>query len=80
MRRNVLSGKAGQKPEILSHIVFSQIKEHSPYGGVVPEIARARRAYASFIKANDGRGEIEYVDLSAVAATYAWINWVLLWV
>lgn len=27
------------KKEILSNLVFSQIKEHTPYGGVVPEIA-----------------------------------------
>ena len=27
------------KREILSHEILSQIKEHSPYGGVVPEIA-----------------------------------------
>ena len=25
--------------KILSNIVFSQIKDHGPYGGVVPEIA-----------------------------------------
>ena len=27
------------KREILSNVIFSQIEEHSPYGGVVPEIA-----------------------------------------
>ena len=69
----VLSGKAGQKPEILSHIVFSQIKEHSPYGGVVPEIAA--RAHAermpSLLKQTMEEAKIDYSDLSAVAATYA---------
>ena len=26
-------------PEVLADIIYSQIKEHEPYGGVVPEIA-----------------------------------------
>ena len=26
-------------PEVLSDIVYSQIEQHEPYGGVVPEIA-----------------------------------------
>ena len=30
---------AGQRGEILSNVVFSQIEEHAPFGGVVPEIA-----------------------------------------
>ena len=69
----ILSGKAGQKPEILSHIVFSQIKEHSPYGGVVPEIAA--RAHAErmpeLLQKTMEQAKINYSDLSAVAATYA---------
>ena len=35
----VVRGRAAGPGEILSNIVFSQIEEHRPYGGVVPEIA-----------------------------------------
>ncbi len=31
--------RTGGRPEILSNCILSQIKEHAPYGGVVPEIA-----------------------------------------
>ena len=35
----VVRGSAPGPGEILSNIVFSQLEEHRPYGGVVPEIA-----------------------------------------
>ena len=35
----VVRGRAPGPGEILSNVVFSQIEEHRPYGGVVPEIA-----------------------------------------
>ncbi len=35
----VVRGRPGQVPEILSDVLFSQLEEHAPYGGVVPEIA-----------------------------------------
>ena len=35
----VVRGRAPGPGEILSNIVFSQLEEHRPYGGVVPEIA-----------------------------------------
>ncbi len=35
----VVRGQPGATAEILSNIIFSQIEEHAPYGGVVPEIA-----------------------------------------
>ena len=31
--------RPGGRPEILSNCIYSQIEEHAPYGGVVPEIA-----------------------------------------
>jgi len=35
----IVRGRAPGPGEILSNIVFSQLEEHRPYGGVVPEIA-----------------------------------------
>lgn len=59
------------KKEILSNILHSQIKEHTPYGGVVPEIAS--RAHISFIEniinqAMDESG-CSFADLDAIAVT-----------
>lgn len=56
---------------ILSNIVFSQIDEHRPYGGVVPEIAA--RAHVEHIdgivaQAMDEAG-LEFSDLAGIAAT-----------
>ena len=34
----VVAGNAG-RPQILSNLIQSQLAEHTPYGGVVPEIA-----------------------------------------
>jgi N6-L-threonylcarbamoyladenine synthase len=42
------------KPEILSDVIWSQFEDHSPYGGVVPEIA--------------ARAHVEKVDLAVAAA------------
>jgi N6-L-threonylcarbamoyladenine synthase len=35
----IVSEWNGELPEIRSNVIFSQIEEHRPYGGVVPEIA-----------------------------------------
>jgi N6-L-threonylcarbamoyladenine synthase len=35
----VVEGEEGGSPRIVSNVVYSQIKEHAPYGGVVPELA-----------------------------------------
>ncbi len=56
---------------ILSNIVRSQLAEHAPYGGIVPEIAA--RAHVSALdhiitQAMD-TAEISYADLDAVAVT-----------
>jgi N6-L-threonylcarbamoyladenine synthase len=58
--------------QILAHLVLSQIEEHRPYGGVVPEIAaRAHiEALDSLITKAMADAKIDsYSDLDAVAVT-----------
>ena len=57
--------------QILSNIVRSQIKEHQPYGGVVPELAaRAHVVHLDEIIARALReAGLELADIDAVAAT-----------
>jgi N6-L-threonylcarbamoyladenine synthase len=53
---------ADGRGEILSNVVFSQIREHAPYGGVVPEIA--------------ARAHVEHLDgLIARALADAGLGW-----
>ena len=56
---------------ILSETVHSQIDEHAPYGGVVPEIAaRAHADIADAVVAKTLQDSgIELADLDAIAAT-----------
>src|SRR5664279_962252 len=56
---------------ILSNVMFSQIEEHSPYGGVVPEIAA--RAHVELLdgivkRALEDAG-VTLAEVDAVAAT-----------
>ena len=57
--------------EVLSSIVASQVKDHAPYGGVVPEIAA--RAHVEVIDAIAAQAMaaagVGYADLTGVAAT-----------
>ncbi len=57
--------------QILSNIVRTQIEEHAPYGGVVPEIAA--RAHAEIcdriVEQAMADANIALSDLSAIAAT-----------
>ena len=57
--------------EILSNVVYSQLSEHAPYGGVVPEIAA--RSHLSHIDGIVARAMAEagvsFSELDAVAAT-----------
>ena len=57
--------------EILSNAVFSQIKEHTPFGGVVPEIAA--RAHVEHLDGLITRAmtdaKISWDELDAIAAT-----------
>ena len=59
------------KKEILANEVFSQLEEHKPYGGVVPEIAA--RSHISIldtiIKRTMDKAKIEFPELSGVAVT-----------
>jgi N6-L-threonylcarbamoyladenine synthase len=68
---SVVRGLAPGPGEILSNIVLSQLEEHAPYGGVVPEIAA--RAHIEAIDAIVERALAEagvgLSDLDAVAAT-----------
>lgn len=57
--------------EILSNVVLSQIEEHRPYGGVVPEIAaRSHITHMDrLIRQALTQAKCDFGDLSAVAAT-----------
>ena len=63
--------RLGGRPEILSNIVMSQLAEHAPFGGVVPEIAA--RAHVEVIDAVARRALDEAglapAQLDGVAAT-----------
>jgi N6-L-threonylcarbamoyladenine synthase len=57
--------------QILSDIVFSQLNEHRPYGGVVPEVAaRAHLKHLDgLISRAMNEAELNFSDLDGVAAT-----------
>jgi N6-L-threonylcarbamoyladenine synthase len=67
----VLRGAPPGPGEILSNVIFSQIEDHRPYGGVVPEIAA--RAHAEIlddvIEEALAAANIALCDVDAVAAT-----------
>jgi N6-L-threonylcarbamoyladenine synthase len=67
----VVRGSAPGPGEILSNIVFSQLDEHRPYGGVVPEIAS--RAHVEKIDAIIVEAlavaHVGLGDIDAIAAT-----------
>jgi N6-L-threonylcarbamoyladenine synthase len=67
----VVRGYTDGVREILSNVVFSQLEEHAPYGGVVPEIAaRAHIDRLDDIVAEAlGEAGVALKDLDAVAAT-----------
>src|SRR5215475_2452383 len=58
-------------PEVLSDVVLSQVTEHAPYRGVVPEIAA--RAHVEgldgVIAAAMAEAQLGFADLDGVAAT-----------
>ncbi|MGC2855937.1 tRNA (adenosine(37)-N6)-threonylcarbamoyltransferase complex transferase subunit TsaD [Novispirillum sp. DQ9] len=58
-------------PRVLSEVVLSQLDEHRPYGGVVPEIAaRAHLDHVDRLVAEAmARAGLSFRDLDAVAAT-----------
>jgi N6-L-threonylcarbamoyladenine synthase len=70
VRRSV-DGEGLIRGDILSNIVFSQIEEHAPYGGVVPEIAA--RAHVEHLDGLIARAlndaGVAWEDLDGIAAT-----------
>jgi len=67
----IVSWDAGGRGEILSNIVRSQLEEHAPYGGVVPELAA--RAHVSYldgiIRRASAEAGVQLADVDAIAAT-----------
>ena len=61
----------GERGEILSDVVLSQVAEHAEYGGVVPEIAaRAHLVYINdMVRRAMANADLDWRDLDAVAAT-----------
>ena len=57
--------------EILSDVIYSQIDDHSPYGGVVPEIAARAHADLSdhIVEQALEQADLSPADLDGVAAT-----------
>lgn len=62
---------ADEQVEVLSERVRSQIEEHTPYGGVVPEIAARAHVEVcdAVVKFTMQEAALSYDDLDAVAAT-----------
>ncbi len=67
----VVSRHADGSGTLLSNVVYSQLKEHAPFGGVVPEIAaRAHVQHLNgLIEKALSDANINYENLNAVAAT-----------
>jgi N6-L-threonylcarbamoyladenine synthase len=67
----VVRGRPGVAGQILSNVVLSQIEEHAPYGGVVPEIAA--RAHVEHLDGIIARAMAEagrsFAKLDGIAAT-----------
>jgi N6-L-threonylcarbamoyladenine synthase len=68
---SVVRRYADGRGELRSNIVLSQLKDHAPFGGVVPEIAA--RVHVTHLDALIGRAmaeaKLQFQDLNAVAAT-----------
>jgi N6-L-threonylcarbamoyladenine synthase len=57
--------------EILSNLVLSQVKDHAPYGGVVPEVAARAHIHHldRLVKMAVAEANLTFSDLDAVSAT-----------
>jgi N6-L-threonylcarbamoyladenine synthase len=66
----VVALRPGGGGEILSNEIYSQISEHTPYGGVVPEIAA--RAHVErlddLVRSALGKARVKLSDLDGIAA------------
>jgi N6-L-threonylcarbamoyladenine synthase len=62
---------ADGRVQVLSSVIASQIAEHAPYGGVVPEIAARAHVESIDVIAAQAMAEagVTYADLTGVAAT-----------
>lgn len=67
----IVTDAADPSRRIVSHSLFSQLREHAPYGGVVPEIAsRAHIEHLDGLVAEAlTAAGLELADLDAIAAT-----------
>lgn len=67
----VVQRHAGGRGELLSNVVLSQLKDHAPFGGVVPEIAaRVHVTHLDgLISKAMAEAKLRFEDLDAVAAT-----------
>jgi len=67
----VVRGRGPGPGEILSNVVLSQLEEHAPYGGVVPEIAARAHVEAvdAIIERALDEAKIGLDELDAIAAT-----------
>ncbi len=67
----IVSGRPGAERHVLSEVVLSQIADHKPYGGVVPEIAaRAHLAYLDGLVAKVmAQADLRFSDLDAISVT-----------
>ena len=65
----VVRGRAPGPGTILSNIVLSQLADHAPYGGVVPEIAARAHVEALDGIVAQAMAGIAWADLDAIAAT-----------
>jgi N6-L-threonylcarbamoyladenine synthase len=68
---SVVRGSAPGPGEILSNVVLSQLEEHRPYGGVVPEIAARAHVEALDMVIEQALAEAQcaLASLDAIAAT-----------
>ena len=68
---SVVRRYADGRGKILSNVVLSQVKDHAPYGGVVPEVAA--RAHIHHLDRIVGKAMVDagvgYADLDAISAT-----------
>jgi N6-L-threonylcarbamoyladenine synthase len=68
---SVVRRLADGRGEILSNVVLSQVKDHAPYGGVVPEVAARAHVHHldRLVKKAVVDAGIGFSDLNAIAAT-----------
>ena len=68
---SVVRRHADGRGEILSNVVLSQVKDHAPYGGVVPEVAARAHIHHldRLVAAAMDKAAIRYDGLDAISAT-----------